>query len=138
MLKKITLICLLLICFGASVGAYLYFKPSKNYRNTKADIKITASELIYDFSKNESAAGLKYLNKIVQVTGMVQDISTDESGITDINLFAKNEAAMISCAMDSSERKNYNNVIKGSEVTIKGQCTGMLMDVVMIKCVIVK
>lgn len=138
MLKKVALIIFLLALVGGAIGLYLYFKPARNYRDAKSDITVNAADIIHDFVTDEKSANLKYLNKVVEVHGIVNDISNDDKGLTNINLNVENEMAMVSCAMDSAGEADYSKIVKGSPVKIKGQCSGMLMDIIMIKCVIVK
>jgi hypothetical protein len=138
MLKKIITSLLLIFSLAGSVGAYLYFKPAKNYRDSKPDITMPAEQLISNYADGEEQANAKYLNKVIEVHGMVNDISLDEKGITSINLNSGTGMVMVSCSMDSNATDDYTKIAKGDLVKIKGLCSGMLMDVVLVKCVLVK
>ncbi len=138
MYKKIIIIVLL--CFGVAgtVGAYLYFKPARSYRNSKPELTVAAREIIHDYATGEMTANQKYLNKVVEVHGIVNDISEDDLGVANINLSFDNEMAMVSCSMDTTVKADFSEIKKGDFVRIKGLCTGMLMDVVLVKAVMVK
>lgn len=138
MLKKAILIIVLLAFAGGGIGLYLYYKPARSYRHARPDISVQAEEMIRDFATDEKAAEKKYLNKVVEVQGNIYEISLDDRGLTSINLFVDNEVTMISCAMDSADNAEYSRLTKGSNVKIQGQCSGLLMDIVMNKCVLVK
>jgi len=138
MIKKTVLTILVLVCIAGGVGAYLYFKPAKSYHHATPDITLEAGEIVCDFTSDENTANAKYLNKVIEVHGTVKDISQDEKGLTSVNLGVLNQVAMVSCSMDSNVTESYSSLAIGDKVKIKGLCSGMLMDVVLVKCVLVK
>lgn len=137
LIKKVLITALVCIGVGVSLGAYLYFKPSKSYINKTPDMTVSAREIIHEFSTAEKRANIKYLNKLVEVHGTVNDISEDENGIPTINLAFDNEMSMVSCSMDTNARKDFASLSKGDFVKIKGLCSGMLMDIVLVKSVLI-
>lgn len=138
MLKKSILIILFLGTAGGAIGAYLYFKPARNFREATPDMMVMANDIIHDYTTDEISGNAKYLNKVIEVEGVVSDIAVDEKGFTNINLAVENEMAMVSCAMDPESKKGYEHITKGSVVKIKGQCSGMLMDIILVKSVLVQ
>jgi hypothetical protein len=46
--------------------------------------------------------------------------------------------AAVTCSFYSEEAGNIKKINPGDEVTVKGKCTGKLMDVVLNKCSLVK
>ena len=138
MIKKISFSLLLLMSLGGGVAGYYYFKPVANFEHQKPDIKVPAVQLISEYSINEEEANKKYLNKLVEVSGTVHDIMEDEKGIININLAVENQVSMVTCCMDSTTNNDYSMLSKGDHVQIKGLCSGMLMDIVQVRCVLVK
>ena len=55
-------------------GFYLYNLPHLGVLNQKAALNVTSVDLYNDFSKSESAANFKYLNKVILVNGEVSEI----------------------------------------------------------------
>ena len=94
------------------------------------------SELISKYQENEQAAKALYLNKLIEVTGVVHTILEDENGLTNINLGVEGQMAMVICGMDSTVKSDFTSIKSGQKVILKGMCSGMLMDVVLIKCVL--
>lgn len=138
MLKKLILAFLLLGLLAAGIGFYLYFKPVKSFENASPDMSLDAGTLVKDFQADENKANSRYLNKLLQVSGTVSDISEDEKGLTNINLGVDGEMAMVSCSMDTTVRSDFSSVKSGQTVRLKGLCSGMLMDVVLVKCVLIE
>ena len=138
MFKKLILAFLLLGLLAAGIGLYLYFKPVKSFEHASPDMSLDAGTLVKDFQADESKANSRYLNKLLQVSGTVSDISEDEKGLTNINLGVDGEMAMVSCSMDTAVRSDFNSVKSGQTVRLKGLCSGMLMDVVLVKCVLIE
>jgi hypothetical protein len=69
------------------------------------------------------------------VQGTVGEIIQNEQGESTILL--KNDAAPfgVSCTMQASQKKQISTIQPGDWVVIKGLCTGMLMDVILVQCV---
>ena len=118
---------------GGAIGAYLFYKPSDQVVRGKADHTLTASQLFAEFTRDEDQANAAYLNKILSVTGQIAEIGeADSLGVT---LVLKTDGLFgINCQLPAVEE--VNDLHPGDEVTVKGLCTGFLMEVVLIKCTI--
>jgi len=46
------------------------------------------------------------------------------------------DLAGVGCQLEKNTKSNMNKLIVGESVTIKGICTGILIDVVLVDCVI--
>lgn len=134
--KKIVL-PLILLSVGIAIVAYnVYNKPHKDVVDAKADVVVTAKNLFTEFSTDEAKANAEYLDKIIQVKGFIQKLSI-ENGIGIVTLKTDDDFGSVQCNL-STEAKNDFNLLKENElVTIKGICTGYLMDVVLVKSEIV-
>ena len=128
------LIILVILCSGAAM--YLYNTPIESSVTGKSEYTVTASEIFTEFELNEDAANGKYLNRIVSVVGQVTDIDAADSVSVDITLGTGNGIFGVKCRV--TNLRETSGLRNGQNVKIKGLCTGMLMDVILVKCVIEK
>ena len=130
---------LLLIALVAGIYGYREFhRTHADATHTKADVTLQADALVKAFSDNETQADSMYLDKIISVSGTVIGMETDSQGIYTIMLDGKNDMSNVSCQMDERHNNDAASIKKGDAVTMKGTCTGILMDVVLNRCVIEK
>lgn len=117
------------------IGAGFYFinKPNKSLNRTKPDLQITALELFQAFNSDEIAANQSYLDKVIIVSGQIREVH--EGNVLKITLNTDHDMFGIICEFDPDTPVNRADYFIGKEVSIKGLCTGMLMDVVMTRCV---
>jgi hypothetical protein len=127
-----------LLIIGGGFAYYLYNKPHKNMEQASADLSIAADQLFKAFSEDEAAANTAYLNKVVQVSGKVRSSSLDENGNPSVVLESGDELSGVVCQMDELSKDQRKEFSAGEDVTFKCMCTGMLMDVVLVRCVEVK
>lgn len=130
-LKYVLLLAIILV----GIGIYVYNKPHQNIHKTKPDFELEASELFSQFETNEASANEKYLDKVVQVSGEVKEVNTDEAGQVSITLDAGNLMFGIICKLDELAKHKRSTFQPGEKIKLKGVCTGMLMDVVLVRCV---
>lgn len=124
---------LLMIAIG--LGIYQYNKPHQNIEKAKSDIIIEAPALFTAFSEDEAAANAKYLDKIIEISGKVMAVNPDEEGHLSITLDSGSELFGVICQMEESDNVKKATFNVGETVRVKGKCTGMLMDVVLVRCV---
>ena len=131
--KKIILAILILATIGAFVGYKMYNKPHINVLETSTDINITANKIIDDFSSDENTANTKYLDKIIEVKGLITSTKIDkEKGI--VILHTNDDFGSVICHLSEEATKKMSSLKLGQTVTLKGICTGFLMDVILVKC----
>ena len=136
-MKRLLGIGLLLALLGLGVGYFMYNKPHQNMDKAKVDVALEASELFTAFETNEAEANEKYLDKIIKVSGTVKEVSTDDEGNISVTLESGSEMFGVVCQMDDLTKHAKTNFEPGEQITFKGVCTGMLMDVVLVRCVVV-
>ncbi len=137
-MKNIFKYGLLLALIGAGIGVYLWNKPFENMDNAKTDVQISADELFTAFAENEAQANETYLDKVIAITGNVREVSNNPEGITKVTLDSGDEMFGVICQLDELSDHQRTDFQPGESVTFKGKCTGMLMDVVLVRCVEVK
>ena len=131
---KILILVVILALMLVGVGFYQFNKKVPTLHNTQSAYQLSADELFDLFDADEQAAATKFENKIVEVSGKIVSIKKKDQQ-NNIVLEAKNAmAGGINCSM----REISSEVKEGQVITIKGQCQGFLMDVVLNNCYVVK
>lgn len=118
---------------------YAFMRPHRDMMKTQPEFVMDASALFNDFSNNETTANKKYLGKVVQITGKVIDVK-NENHETAVTL--EDELFGVSTYLDSAfvaqNSKLVSSINSGQMVTLRGQCDGMLNDVVISRAVIIQ
>jgi hypothetical protein len=133
-MKKIGIDILLICLIGAFIAREMYNKPHIDVAENPADISVTANILLADFSLDETKANSKYLDKIIAVKGTITNIEFNAEKAT-ISLQTEDDFGSVVCYLVKDEFKKSAEIKEGQEVEIKGICTGFLMDVILVKCV---
>ena len=131
--KAILIIILVLIVGGTAIGYYMWNKPKRSV-SSEEGLVITSSQIVKEYQANEAEANKKYLDKAIQVTGPVSEVSKNQDGKVTIMLSSDDPMTSVFCTL----KENADNIQNGSTVTIKGFCSGMLSDVRLREAVIVK
>ena len=119
----------------ALVGFYFYNEPASRVTNEKPLYELKSDDLLSDYMTDETGANKKYLGKVIEVTGTLINISSeDQQQEVTLMLNAGEEMAGISCKVNLKSNPEVIKLKSGSQVSIKGICTGMLMDVVLVNC----
>jgi hypothetical protein len=139
--KKAVRLVLWLFLIGliAAFGAiyYVFNMPRRNLSRENAVYTLTAKQLISEFKNGEATATAKYLDKAIAVSGEIKGIRTLDNHTVVYSL--EDEMEGVSCSVDSADAVRNSlkltRFVKGSIVSFKGRCSGMLMDIQMINCV---
>ena len=126
--KIILLVFLLLLAFVGWYAYKEYNRTNKDLSKTRADINITATELIAEFAAADSLAGKKYNGLVLDVKGNVKDVETDAGGLYTIILGNKDNPASVRCSMDSLYKHDAAQIKRDSSIEIRGVCTGFISD----------
>ncbi|MEO6960693.1 MAG: hypothetical protein ABIY90_01935 [Puia sp.] len=113
---------------------YLYHKPHRNTAGQDTDFQIPAAELYAAFQRDEASANRKFMGRVIEVSGTVSDIETG-TGSTNVLISASGQGG-ISCSFSTGGMPSPGSIKKGSSLIIKGRCTGFLMDVNLVDCVL--
>jgi hypothetical protein len=114
---------------GGFVGYKMWNKPHRNVEEAKA-ITVTASQLANGYETNETESNSQYLDKILEVTGEVTEVSKNQKDEQVITLKGTDMAGII-CTL---EGRATTEIKPASKITLKGICTGFLTDVVLVRC----
>lgn len=134
---KITLFVVFFIALGGIIIAlYMYNKQHKDLRKIKPDFVITATDIQKAFEDNETSAASKYVNKILEVTGIIESVKTGKENILSVIIKTGSDFSSVICTFPLTA--DTTKLIVGDQVTIKGECSGFLMDVLLNNCVLIK
>jgi hypothetical protein len=134
-MKKIIVIISILALTVAAYGFYLYNKPHQSIAKEKAVYSLSAEQLYTQFDSNEEGANKTYLGKVIEVDGRIDQLTRDERGNFNIYLATSGMNA-VSCQMEARAAKKITSLLPGDRIKLKGICTGMLLDIVLVDCVL--
>ena len=122
-----------LLIVGGAAAYYMYNKPHKEAADIVADYTMAPADLMADYDKDEAAADAAYLDKVIALEGVVASVNELEKGAS-LSLETGSELSTIMCEFESKEA--MKGIQPGQKIKVKGFCTGKLMDVVLVRCVI--
>ncbi len=134
-MKKIIIILCILGIGAASFGFYYYHLPRKGVSGLNP-VEIADAKVLFDeFMADEGAANKKYLGKVIEVFGIVQSVNTDDRGSMNVMIDSENDMGSVNCQFEKQSK--MPEIKTGNSVLIKGICSGILMDVVLVDCEVV-
>jgi hypothetical protein len=140
--RTIIIICILLVIVAVGIYAYSEFnRKHPEMTDASSAFSIKAVELVSEFENDDSAASKKYLGKVITVDGTLKEINDAGNSIT-IVLGDTASMSSVRCAMDTGFSLNTESMLKGSFLTVKGNCTGfnrdelLGSDVVLNRCIV--
>lgn len=134
---KYTGIFFAILFLVGGLGLFYLSTPEK-VENKATDVSISAQQLYQEYEANEATSNQKYIDKIIQVKGTIAEILKDENGAPVVVMRQSDAMAGVMCTLREDEKSAIEKYKIGDEITVKGQCTGKLMDVVMNKCVLIQ
>lgn len=132
--KKYILPLLVIIAF---IIYKVYNKPHVNIANSVEDISVSVKKIVEDFSSDETLANTIYLDKIVSVKGELSEIKNANKK-TILILTGKDIFETVQAELSSNAAQKIKNYTIGKPITVKGICTGYLMDVILVKCELIE
>ncbi len=136
MKKKIIILILVVFVSGVSYAYYLFNKKHVSVSEVKPAFTMDAHLLVSEYDSNEKTANSKYLGKVIEVQGVVAEKMKDQKGNYNVTLQGP-DISGIGCEFEPAAQNYVMQIKEGQKVTIKGVCTGVLMDVVMVDCCII-
>ncbi|MEZ4984736.1 MAG: hypothetical protein R2795_06830 [Saprospiraceae bacterium] len=134
-MKKYLPYLLLLVLAGVFLGYKLWNKPHEDMLLANSDIAFEATKLFSEFDTDELTANTAYLDKVILITGTVVSSSKDDNGQVKIMLESGDPMFGVICELDTHSSHKRTDFTPGESITLKGKCTGKLMDVVLVRCV---
>jgi tRNA_anti-like len=125
----------LLLFITAAWGIYIVYKPHHNVSSARSDATLDAESLYKDFQRDEPGADKKWIGKVIIVHGKISAVS--ESGQYVSVLLQTSVDGGINCSLLKTDVKNENKLVAGDSISIKGKCTGYLIDVNLVDCIVI-
>ena len=136
--KNIAIIVVVIVIILAGYSYKEYYRKPADITTIEPAAKINVAAIVELYQNDESKANQQYLNKTIQVEGTITQIINQQDTLINVFMGDTNSVNNVSCLLD----KKYFNAIKkytvGQPITIKGICTGFLLDVELNRCVIVQ
>lgn len=130
-------IVVILVLMGAVVAILHYNKPHRSANSETPAFTLSTIQLIEAFAKDEEAANTLYLDKVLEVYGPIKEWTHDDAGVI-LLLGDASEFSSVSCKLEPGQEELLNKMSVGDRVYVKGICAGVLLDVVLTKCIIKK
>lgn len=113
-----------------------YNRKPADLSGTKPAYSLSAIELANEFANDETAATSKYAGKIIEVSGVIDAVEYRQDSL--INILMGDGLHKVSCQLDDNHKMNDKYYRPQDAVTVRGMCTGFLINVEFNRCVIVK
>jgi hypothetical protein len=132
-------ILLIFLITSLLIYGYFYHISGDNPVAAKADIKISARDLIDLADKDGPLFDRRYLYKILSVGGVIKDIQRGKSGNYTLSLGGyPGTLSSISCSLDSLYNRRNLSLKTGDSCSVRGTCAGHLADIVLVQCIVEK
>ena len=137
-MKRIAIVGAIILLLTVSLTAYYHYNNLRRDISTQhTDVTIKASQLYQQYYEHEQEANQKYLDKVIEVKGRVSKVQSN-NGLIVLLLNAGDGMGGINCSMKESNSINVAQELLNKEVLVKGKCTGFLMDVNLVDCIIIQ
>jgi len=121
---------------GILAALYMFNLKHSDMAKARPDFKITATVLQKAFEDNETAASKLYINKILEVSGKIASVKPAENKFISISLVTGSDLSSVICTFPAIS--NPSKLSVGEEITLRGECSGFLMDVLLNNCAIIQ
>ena len=130
---KIALFVVVFFAISGILAALILFnKKHPDTSKAKPDFVISATALQKEFEDNEKTASVRYINKILEVSGTIASLTPDDSNHVNISLKTGSDLSSVICTF--SVINDPSKFKPGDEITLRGECSGFLMDVLLNNC----
>jgi hypothetical protein len=133
---KVALFVVTFIALSAILAAlYLFNLKHTDMAKAKPDFVMTASLLQKEFEIDETAASTKFINKIIEVTGKIGSVKPGENNMLSISLDTGSDMTSVICTFPAIADISKFKI--GDDITLRGECSGFLMDVLLNNCAVI-
>lgn len=131
---------IIVIILSIIIGAYFGMDPSGNrndinLENEPAELSFKAIDLVDSYTKNEEKSNNLYTGKLIEVTGVIKDISHLNNRFTVI-LNSNSDRFGVICDINPNQKEKFNQLQLLHKIKVKGICKGFLKDVILLNCTI--
>ena len=101
------IVILIIVIIAAIIGYNYIYQDHRSIENESAEFTMSSTEIANLFSENVVSSEQKFLNKTIEVSGLISEINTNDITVDD-KLFCQ-----FNKAIETSIRQNFNIKIKG-------------------------
>jgi hypothetical protein len=114
-MKKKLLILLLIGAIGAGAAYwYTFHKPHRNVQTEKSSFTLSSESLIGEFSADLATATEKYIDKVIEIEGIVTDVNASNAMLD----------RAVYCSFLEGELGKVVEIGQGKTITLKGRVIG--------------
>jgi hypothetical protein len=121
---------------AGTYGIYLYFKTHDDLSKVRPDFVMTVRALLSEFEMDEAAASVRYINKVIEITGPVESMELGSDSTMNVILKDPGNTSGVICSFQGRNIGEME-IKKGNIATIRGECSGILFDVLLNNCVLI-
>lgn len=120
------------------VSIYFFITPmpskhKKSLENEVAELNINSNDIVNAYNTNEEKSDSLYAGKIIEVTGIVKEITF----LNDRNTIILNsnfDAFGVICDINPNQKEKIKHLKENQKIRVKGICKGFLKDVILLNC----
>jgi polyisoprenoid-binding protein YceI len=125
------ILTLLLIAF---ITLKIMTKNAERNVATEKPIIVSAETFASQYKNFEDSANKMYLDKVIQLSGVVHIADTNQSKQTVLTLKINDSLPNIICTLE----KEDNTFFSGDTITCKGICTGQVTSINLVNCILLQ
>ncbi len=122
-IKIILVIAAIGIVAAGGLAYWIFNKPHRDVSREKG-VLLTAQKLYDAFRTNEVAANKLYLDKTIELTGEVAEVTKNQDANIVVNFKTTDPLFVINCTF----KTDPGALAPGANITFKGICTGYIPD----------
>ena len=126
---------ILLICL-AGWALHVIYKPHLNSAEDPVFDRLDATALFSAFQESETRATKKWVGRVIEISGTISMV--EGAGKYLSITLAGNGAGGVNCSLLRQDLPAGRKFNIGERIIIKGRCTGFLMDVNLVDCIIIQ
>ena len=138
MTNRKLLISITIIVLGLMLGGLAFgMLGPRDTSRIKTKAKLSSKELLQKSSRSDSLLLNDYIEKAIEVTGPIKDITVKDNKVT-ILLHGDHDSKLVICEMQTNQNKYMDQLSEGDIVNIKGVFKGVLLDPILLNCILIQ
>lgn len=133
---KVPFLIIALIAMGTINLVFLQSTPDT--RKMIPELRVNASNIYRSFCEDEGQARQLYLDKIVEVSGLLRSVEKTPEGKYSLTMDFESSMGHLRCELSDAEYPDLDRLKIGEVVTVKGFFREYLFEVLMDQSIIIK
>ena len=133
MRKKVSYWCVIIFIFSTLLLG-CQRNISEDLSSVEIEIQYSADSLISTLQSEKK----HNLEAVIAVSGTVYEVNTINKRVTILLKGNETQETFVICDMNTNHSSSIKTIKKGDSVLIKGLLKGLLKDVIMLNCIIIK